>query len=160
MFATNHLGPFLLTNLLLELLKKSAPSRILNITAPSRTHIDFDNLQGAKKFSAYHAFTASKMCNLLFTFSLAGRLKDMGVTVNAVHPGLMRTDLMAEAPAPLRWFFRLISSSPEKAAESPIHYAFSEEVTGNTGRFYARWKTIDPDPYALHKEVQGRLWQV
>lgn len=160
MFATNHLGPFLLTNFLLDLMKKSAPSRIINITAPSRTHIDFDNLQGERKFSALHAFTASKMCNLLFTFSLARRLDGTGVTVNALHPGLMRTDLMAEAPAPLRWFFRIISSSPEKAAESPIHYALSDEVTGTTGGFFARWKTIAPDPYALNKEVQDRLWLV
>lgn len=160
MFATNHLGPFLLTNLLLGLLKKSAPSRIINISAPSRTRIDFDNIQGERKFSAYRAFTASKMCNLLSTFHLARHLEGTGISVKVIHPGLVRTDLMAEAPAPLRWFFRLISVPPEKAADPVIHYALSDEVKGITGKFFGRWRPINPDPYALDKEVQERLRMV
>ena len=74
MFATNHLGPFLLTTLLVDRLKASAPSRVIVVTAPSTTQLDFDDLQGARKFSALRAFGASKMCNLLFTFALARRL--------------------------------------------------------------------------------------
>jgi NAD(P)-dependent dehydrogenase (short-subunit alcohol dehydrogenase family) len=75
MFATNHLGPFLLTNLLLDVLERSAPSRVITVTAPSTTQIHFDDLQGEQKFSATQAFGASKTANLLFTYALARRLQ-------------------------------------------------------------------------------------
>src|SRR5437588_3616421 len=113
MFATNHLGPFLLSNLLLDRLKTSAPSRILTITAPSTSMLDFDDLQGEKKFQAFEAFGASKACNLLFTYELARRLEGTGVTVNAIHPGLVRSSIMREAAAPIRWFTSLISAPPK-----------------------------------------------
>src|SRR5947209_6121215 len=86
MFATNHLGPFLLTNLLLERVHASTSGRILTITAPSTTTLDFDDLQGEKQFNALHAFGASKTCNLLFTFELARRLAGTSVTALAIHP--------------------------------------------------------------------------
>ena len=91
MFATNHLGPFLLTNLLLSRLKAANSARILTITAPSTTKIAFEDLQAEHKFSALHAFGASKACNLLFTYELAHRLADTTVTVNAFYPGLVKT---------------------------------------------------------------------
>jgi len=87
MFVTNHLGPFLLTHLLLDPLMTRGSARILNITAPSSTQPDFDDLQREKKFNSLNAFGATKMRNLLFTFELARRLENTGVTVNAVHPG-------------------------------------------------------------------------
>ena len=110
MFATNHLGPFLLTNLLLSRLKAATSARILTITAPSTTRIAFEDLQAEHKFSALHAFGASKACNLLFTYDLAHRLASTTVTVNAIYPGLVKTSLMREAPAPLRWVTSLFSS--------------------------------------------------
>ncbi len=91
MFATNHLGPFLLTNLLLSRLKAANSARILTITAPSTTKIAFEDLQAEQKFSALHAFGASKACNLLFTYELAHRLAGTTVTVNAFYPGLVKT---------------------------------------------------------------------
>src|SRR3989454_3745122 len=92
-FATNHLGHFLLTNLLLDVLKASAPSRVINITSSAHrgTTIDFDDLKGEKKYSGYHAYSQSKLANVLFTYQLAKRLEGTGITVNCLHPGVVRT---------------------------------------------------------------------
>lgn len=158
MFATNHLGPFLLTNLLLDRLKNTASSRILSITAPSTTQLDFDDLQGEKRFNAYTAFGASKMCNLLFTYELARRLEGTDVRANAIHPGLVKSGLMREAAAPIRWFTYLISASPQKAAETPVYYASSPAVEGITGMFFKGREAIDSSPYSEDQEIQKRLW--
>src|SRR5438046_3949167 len=94
-FATNHLGHFLLTNLLLDVLKASAPSRIINITSSAHrgTEMDFEDLQGEKKYSGFHAYSQSKLANVLFTYQLARLLEGAGVTVNCLHPGVARTRL-------------------------------------------------------------------
>jgi NAD(P)-dependent dehydrogenase (short-subunit alcohol dehydrogenase family) len=118
MFATNHLGPFQLTNLLVGLLKSGAPSRVINVTAPSTSKLDLDDLQCEREFRALTAFRRSKMCNLLFTYELARRLQGTGVTVNAFHPGLVRSKLMSEAPALLRLPMRLVPSRRRKRRRS------------------------------------------
>jgi len=103
-FATNHLGHFLLTNLLLDVLKASAPSRIINITSSAHrgTEMDFEDLQGEKKYSGFHAYSQSKLANVLFTYQLAKLLEGTGVTVNCLHPGVVRTgfgkDQLASCP--------------------------------------------------------------
>ena len=160
MFATNHLGPFLFTNLLLGTIKSSAPARILNISAPSTTKLDFDDLQGEKKFSSLHAFGASKMCNLLFTYELARRLEGTKVTCNVIHPGLMKSNLMREANPFLRFFFSLASSSPEKAAETVAYYASASEVEHENGHFFKGRKAATSSEYSRDPEVQSRLWNV
>jgi NAD(P)-dependent dehydrogenase (short-subunit alcohol dehydrogenase family) len=160
MFATNHLGPFLLTSLLLDLLKESSPSRILNITAPSTVRLDFGDLQGEKKFSSLRAFGASKACNLLFTYELSRRLQGTGVTVNAIHPGLVKSNLMRESWAPLRWAIRLASKGPDRAAETMIHYASSSDVEGVTGKFFKGREAIDSSEYTQDHSVQKQLWDV
>jgi retinol dehydrogenase-14 len=160
MFATNHLGPFLLTNLLLESIKAAPSARILNITAPSTTRLDFDDLQGEKRFSAFTAFGASKMCNLLFTYELARQLEGTNTTVNAVHPGLVKSNLLNESPAIVRWLSRLFSASPERAAETPVYLASSPELEGITGKFFKGRRPIDSDAYSMDRQVQQRLWDV
>lgn len=160
MFATNHLGPFLLTNLLYDLLELPTPSRILTITAPSTTKLNFDDLQGTQHWNALHAFGASKMCNLLFTFELARRLEGTGVTVNAVHPGLVKSSLMREAFPPIRWLTNLVASSPEKAAAGPVHLASAPEVAEVTGSFFKGKQQIAASDYACAPAVQRRLWRV
>ena len=128
MFATNHLGPFLLTNLLLDVLEHSAPSRVITVTAPSTTRINFEDLQGEQKFNATHAFGATKTANLLFTYALARRLKEPGMTANACHPGLVRTNLMRHAAMPMRLllrFLNLFAASPETAAKGLLEAASS-----------------------------------
>jgi retinol dehydrogenase 14 len=148
MFATNHLGAFMLTNLLLDRLKANAPSRILTISAPSTTPLNFDDLQGAQKFNAFEAFGASKMCNLLFTYELARRLAGTQASANAIHPGLVKSQIMREATAPVRWLTYLMSSAPEKAARVPVYYASSSEVEGVSGKFFKGKRTIESNAYS------------
>jgi NAD(P)-dependent dehydrogenase (short-subunit alcohol dehydrogenase family) len=159
MFATNHLGPFLLTNLLLDELRAGAAARVVNITAPSTTRLVFEDLQGEGVFNVVDAFGASKMCNLLFTFELARRLERSGVSVNAVHPGLVRSNLMREAPAIVRAAFRLFSAPPRRAADGPIYVASSRELAGATGLFFKGKQTIEPPTYARNPQVQRELWE-
>lgn len=160
MFATNHLGPFLLTNLLLDMLKASTPARILVVTAPSTTRLDFDDLQGKRRFRPLIAFGASKMCNLLFTYDLAQRLKGSGITVNAVHPGVVKSSLMKDAPLPVRWLTRVVGRSPEEAAETLVYLASSPEVAGVTGAFFKDKRPIDSNAYSHDQKVQQRLWEI
>jgi NAD(P)-dependent dehydrogenase (short-subunit alcohol dehydrogenase family) len=158
MFATNHLGPFLLTWLLLDALKAGAPSRVLTITAPSTVPLDFDDLQGEKKFVSSQAFGASKAANLLFTFALARRLKGSGITANAIHPGLVRSGLMRHAPAPIRWVTYLASAPPERAVAPIVRVATEPEFATESGGFFLRGRAIDPPPYTRDVSVQERLW--
>jgi NAD(P)-dependent dehydrogenase (short-subunit alcohol dehydrogenase family) len=160
MFATNHLGPYLLTNLLLSRLKASPAARILTITAPSTTKIAFEDLQAKHKFSALHAFGASKAANLLFTYDLARRLSGTNVTVNAFFPGLVKTALMREAPAPLRWLNPLFGTSPEQVAQSLVYYAASPDAQAMTGLFFnKRRQAIESSSYTKDRVIQQRLWE-
>jgi NAD(P)-dependent dehydrogenase (short-subunit alcohol dehydrogenase family) len=99
------------------------------------------------------------MCNLLFTNELARRLAGTGVTANAIHPGLVRSTIMREAPAPLRWITYLVSASPEKAAETPVYWASAPEGEAITGQFLKGRKTIASPAYAQDPAVQRRLWE-
>ena len=160
MFVTNYLGPFLLTNLLLESLKSNTPSRIITLSAPSTTKIDIENLQGEKHFGALTAFGASKMADIMFTYNLARRLEGTGVSANVLFPGVMKTDLMRAAP----WFAKLITAiigkSPEKGAEAAVYLASSPEVEGITGRFFRGKKLSDSNAYSHDQSLQQRLWDV
>ncbi len=158
MFATNHLAPFLLTNLLLEPLKASGEGRIINLTAPSTTLVHFDDLQSEKSYRALWAFGATKMANLLFTFELARRLEGEPVTVNAVHPGLVRTGLMQEAPALLRWMTRFGSATPAVAALPIAELALSPAWAGQSGKFFRAGKEIAAPAWALERAHQQQLW--
>jgi NAD(P)-dependent dehydrogenase (short-subunit alcohol dehydrogenase family) len=160
MFATNHLGPFRLTHLLLDALKAGAPARVLTITAPSTVRLDFDDLQGEKRFRATNAFGATKAANLLFAFALARRLEGTGVTSSAIHPGLVRSKLMRHAPAPLRWLSYLTSAPPQRAVEPILDVAADPAYAGRTGRFYLRGKEIDPPAYTREQATQDRLWAI
>lgn len=164
MFATNHLGPFLLTNLLLERLKAGAQAdgsaRILNITAPSTVQLDFDDLQGEGKFNSLNAFGATKMANLLFTFALARRLENTGITVNAIHPGLTRSGLMKESFPLLRLFIWLLSSTPRKITKKIVPVALARNFEQTTGKFLYRGKEIEAPIYAHDPEAQQKLWDV
>ncbi len=160
MFATNHLGPFLLTNLLLERLRASGAGRVLTVSAPSTVRLDFEDLQGERRFRALNAFGASKAANLLFTFELARRTGAAAVTANAVHPGLVRTALMREAPAPLRWLTGLRGAPPARAAAEIAPLLTSPAYGTANGRFFHRGREIDPPPYTRDPEIGRRLWQV
>jgi len=158
MLATNVLGPFLLTNLLLDRLQAARSARILVLSAPSTVKLDFDDLQSERRFRSLTAFGATKAAGLVFTFELAHRLEGTGVTANAVHPGLVRTNLMREAPAPLRWATWLASAPPHRAAAAISPLVLSPEYAGPSGRFFRRGKEIEPPPYTRDRDVARRLW--
>jgi NAD(P)-dependent dehydrogenase (short-subunit alcohol dehydrogenase family) len=159
-FALNHLAYFLLTNQLLDRLMRTGSARILNVTAPATTKIHFDDLQGERRYRPFTAFGASKVANLMFTFELARRLDGTGVTVNAIHPGRVRSSIMREAPAPFRMVTWLVSGSAEPAGRSVADLATAPELAGSSGRFYHGRKEIQATAEATNTQLQRRLWQV
>lgn len=160
MFATNHLAPFLLTNLLLPSLRAHGAARILTLTAPSTVRLDFDDLQGTSRFRALTAFGATKAADLLFAFELARRLAGTRLTSNAVHPGLARTSLMRQAPAILRLPVRLFSRTPDRVAARIAPLVLDEKYAAETGQFFHNGEAMDPPPYTRDADVQRRLWEV
>ena len=163
-FAVNHLAPFLLTNLLLDLLKTSAPARIINVTssAHSRFSIDFNNLQGEKKFSAYRAYSMSKLANILFTYELAKRLDGTGITVNCLHPGIVATNLMRESPSLIRLAWKIMSPffiSPDKSADICAYLASSPLVKNTTGKYFVKHKNwISGERRIVEKKSSSRSY--
>ncbi|HSL43402.1 MAG TPA: SDR family NAD(P)-dependent oxidoreductase [Anaerolineales bacterium] len=164
MFAANHLGPFLLTNLVLELLQAAVQvngsARILNMTAPSTVPLNFDDLQSERNFNSLNAFGASKTANLLFTFELARRLENTGITVNAIHPGLARSALMKEGNFMMRLFTRLASPPPEKVTGDILQVATAPEFAKTSGKFLHKGKEIEAPAYAYDRDAQQRLWEM
>jgi NAD(P)-dependent dehydrogenase (short-subunit alcohol dehydrogenase family) len=141
-FQVNHLAPFLLTNLLLPLLKKSAPTRIVSVSSAlhSKTILDFENLQGEKSFSGIQAYALSKLGNIYMTLELAEKLAGSGVTVNCLHPGGVDTKM-------LRTAMHMTGISVEEGAAPSVYLASSPDVAEVTGKYF------------YHKEV-GRLSEI
>jgi NAD(P)-dependent dehydrogenase (short-subunit alcohol dehydrogenase family) len=163
MFATNHLGPFILTNELLDFLKAGKPSRILTVSAPSSTKIQFEDLPGLKKFSGgfLGAFGSSKMMNLMFTYTLARRLKDTGVTANVFHPGLVKSDLLKESPALMYRFFKLVSAKPDRAAKMLCSLVLDSRYESTNGRFFRYdGKELKSNKYSYDEILQEKLWSM
>jgi NAD(P)-dependent dehydrogenase (short-subunit alcohol dehydrogenase family) len=165
-FALNHLNYFLLTSLLLDLLKASAPARIINVSsnAHERARIDFDNLQGEKHYDGLKAYGQSKLANLLFTYELARRLEGIGVTVNAVHPGFVATGF-ARNNGPIynvgTWMAgRLFGRTPERGAQTSIYLASSPEVEGLSGKYFVDCRPAESKPQSHDRLVAEKLWQV
>jgi NAD(P)-dependent dehydrogenase (short-subunit alcohol dehydrogenase family) len=166
-FALNHLNYFLLTNLLLDLLKASAPARIVNVSSGAHTgteSMDFDNLQGEKRFAGMGAYSQSKLANLLFTYELARRLKGSGVTVNALHPGYVDTGF-AQNNGPLfkvgaKLSGRIFGRTPEEGAATSIYLASSPEVEEVSGQYFIDCKPAESSPASHDMTAAERLWQV
>uniref|UniRef100_A0A250XX64 Retinol dehydrogenase 13 n=1 Tax=Castor canadensis TaxID=51338 RepID=A0A250XX64_CASCN len=168
-FGVNHLGHFLLTNLLLDKLKASAPSRIINVSSLAHIagHIDFDDLNWQKrKYNTKEAYCQSKMAVVLFTKELSRQLQGTGVTVNAVHPGVARTELgrhtgmhnSAFSSFMLGPFFWLLFKSPQLAAQPSTYLAVAEELEGVSGKYFDGLKEKAPAPEAEDEEIARRLW--
>jgi retinol dehydrogenase 14 len=163
--AVNHLAGFLLTNLLLDRLKASAPARI--ITVSSGTHhrgtINFDDLQGEQDYSAQRAYTQSKLANVMFTYELARRLHGTGVTATTLHPGVVRTGFAAEDPSPM-WkivlpLIRPFLKTPQQGAATSIHLASSPDVEGITGKYFANRRPEMSSRSSYDETAAVRLWQ-
>jgi NAD(P)-dependent dehydrogenase (short-subunit alcohol dehydrogenase family) len=157
MLATNHLAPFLLTNLLRDRL--TGAGRVITVTAPSSTRVDIEQLLSKDRFSPLRTFGATKAANLLFTFELARRAKRWDVRASAYHPGLVRSDLMREAPRPIRWLTRIVSGSPNRAAEDLAELATSPAFQSTTGWLFKGTRRIDPPKTTLDLEAQHGLWK-
>jgi NAD(P)-dependent dehydrogenase (short-subunit alcohol dehydrogenase family) len=164
-FATNHLGHFLLTNLLLDMLKASAPSRIINLTSSAHygTEMNFEDLQGEKKYSGYHAYSQSKLANVLFTYQLAKQLEGTGITVNCLHPGVVRTGFGRDQRGLMSILVtvaRPFMISPDRAARAAIYLATSPELAGVTGKFFSRGKEQKSSAESYDAASAERLWNV
>jgi NAD(P)-dependent dehydrogenase (short-subunit alcohol dehydrogenase family) len=163
-FAVNHLAPFLLTNLLLDLMKASAPSRIVNVSSDASLQgtIHFEDLHGEQRGVA-DAYQQSKLANVLFTVALAKRLEGTGVTANALHPGWVGTNIGANNGFPftlVRPIILMLGMTAEKGAETQVYLATSPEVAGVSGGFFFRKKPWKPNPLVNDDATVERLWRV
>jgi NAD(P)-dependent dehydrogenase (short-subunit alcohol dehydrogenase family) len=165
-FALNHLAYFLLTNLLLDVLKASAPARVVNTSSElhKKAHLDFDDLQNARGYRGMDAYHQSKLANVLFTYELARRLEGTGVTANAFSPGLVATNLGMNnrglSPLMKRLVDRLIGVSPEEGAQTGVYLATSPEVSGVTGKYFVKQEAVLSSPETYDEAIAARLWQV
>ncbi len=167
--ATNHLAPFLLTNLLLDLVRSAPAGRIVDVASSSHaSRIEWENLEGERGYDFFRAYALSKTCNILFTYELARPLAGTRVTVNAASPPPTLTDFgrgQGGALAAMRGLIHVlaflgIAGRPERGARTIIHLACSEEVAGTTGRFFFRGRERKTKPITYDAEVAARLWQV
>jgi NAD(P)-dependent dehydrogenase (short-subunit alcohol dehydrogenase family) len=164
-FAVNHLGYFLLTRDLLDLMKSSAPARIVNVASDAhrRGHIDFNDLNLENGYGGWKAYSQSKLANVLFTYELARRLEGTGVTANCLHPGVVGTNLFNSVGGLLGKIVRLFTPfmrTPEKGADTIIWLASSPEVEGVTGKYFADRKEQATNPESYDTAVAARLWEV
>lgn len=165
-FGVDHLAPFLLTNLLLDLLKKSAPSRIVNVSSAGHalSKMNFDDLQGQRRYTAMGAYGQAKLANVLFTYELARRLRGTGVAVNALHPGGVASNFgagQAGLLAPIiRFFITRFGITPEQGAQTSVYLASSPDVAGVTGKYWDKSKPVRSSPASYDNAAAERLWQV
>lgn len=164
-FAMNHLGLFLLSELLTPALQKGAPARIINLSSDAHRAggINFDDLQSERGYSSFRVYSNSKLMNLLFTKELSRRLADQKITVNAVHPGMVASDFMSK-PGIMgkiaNAFVSIFGISPEAGARTSIFLASSPEVEGVTGKYFVKSKARTPSKAAQNDESARRLWEV
>ena len=164
-FAVNHLSYFMLTLLLLDRIKQSAPARIVNVASAAHFWgtMDFDDLEGARRYRSRQSYGQSKLANILFTYELARRLEGAGVSVNCAHPGAVATGLGANNGMLAKLLMPLIGlfmRSPEQGAETQIYLACSPEVEGISGKYFVDCKPAQSSPESYNIEVARRLWEV
>jgi len=162
-FAVNHLAPFLLTNLLLDMLKKSAPSRIVNVGSAAHRmgKIDFEDLQREnKKGRPMGLYGNSKLAMILVSYELSRKLEGSNVTVNVLHPGLINTNLGRDRSSTSKGFASKFFKSPEIGAETSIFLATSPEVEGITGKYFTKKKEKDSSKKSYNEEYAKRLWEI
>jgi short-subunit dehydrogenase len=160
MFATNHMAVFQLTYRLLDLIKASPNGKVITVTAPSSTKLNFDDLNGSTKFSSLSAFGASKMANLLFTFRLSRELENTQASACAFFPGLVKSNLMNEMPRIMSGLFKLIASSPEAASKALVALFHRDKNSLNGKFFNKKGAELKASPYAYDQSVQDKLFHV
>ncbi len=156
-FAVNYLAPFLLTSLLLPLLRRSAPSRVVNVSSAGQSPVDFEDVMLERGYQPMRAYSQSKLAQVLFTFELADRLRaegEEGVTVNALHPAtLMPTKMVRQS-------FGRKMSDVEEGVEATVRLAVGADVDGITGRYFDGLEESQPLSQAQDPEARRRLWEL
>lgn len=166
--ATNHLGPFLLTNLLLPLLKRSAPSRILVTSSWAHTFestFDLENVNSEKVYSHLRVYNVTKLANVMFVRELAKQLEGTNVTVNALHPGFTETALFRQLPKALNVLvkpvFFFLAKTPIQGAQTTIFLAASQSPAALvSGRYFSKMREVEPSNLAKDDQVARRLWEI
>ncbi len=153
-FAINHLSCFLQTGLLLDLIKNSSYSRIVNVASQAHaSQLEFENLQGEKYYDGYDAYSRSKLCNIMFTYTLSQKLEGTGITANVLHPGVINTKLLHEG-------FGMGGSTLTQGSKTSIYLASSEEVAFESGKYFSnQWLTRSAG-ISYDLKVQEKLWDV
>lgn len=165
-FLVNYLAPFLLTNLLLLTIRASAPARIVNVTSEAEKfgQIDFNDLRFTHGYFGMKAYSRSKLAILVFSYELARRTAGSGVTVNAVHPGHIATDIWKTnfsvfGPL-LKWVMSLFALTPEEGADTLIYLASSPDVVDISGKFFVGRQAVASSPQSYDKSLAKQLWEV
>ena len=164
-FALNHLAPYLLTRLLLDRLRESAPARVVTVSsgAQSMGRIDLDDLQAERRYNGQRAYNQSKLANVLFTYELARRLEGTGVTANVLHPGVVRTRFGQEDSG--RWMRLMLPvvkpfmKSPEEGARTSVHVASAPELAEVTGTYFADSEPKRSSRRSYDEATARRLWE-
>lgn len=164
-FATNHLAPFLLTNLLLDNLKASSGARIVNLASEAARmgKINFADINFKNSYTPMKAYCQSKLANILFTLELSKQLRETNITVNCMHPGVVNTGFGKELKGFAKFFFSTLSSllrKPEKGAETAIWLSSSPEVEGITGKYFQDKKVLKMQPHYIDMEITKKLWEL
>lgn len=167
-FALNHISYFLLTHLLLDNLKQTAQrqgeARIINVSSSAHRGAQFNGPDEANAYSSTRSYGKSKLANVLFTYDLARRLEGTGITVNAVHPGLVDTGFGSEFKGFLGWLIRAlqmtVARSPEKGAETLVYLASSPEVRGVGAKYWKDKKQVESSKASFDAAQQRRLWEL
>ena len=164
-FAVNHLAYFLLTNLLLDVLKLNQPSRVINVSSQAHrwASLDFDDLQSKKRYRRSEVYAKTKLANILFTYELARRLNGVGVTANCLDPGVVSTNLLADfagIPRLLKFATRVAGMSVEDGARTSTHVAISEVLENVSGKYFVSKQIIDSSPASYDEKSARRLWDI
>jgi len=166
-FALNHLSYFLLTSCLLDLLKLKNHARIINVSsiAHKSAIIDFNDIQNEKKYKPFKAYGQSKLANILFTYSLAKQLYGTGITVNAIHPGLISSNLIRNNNPGLggrflAYMHHLIGKRPEIAANAITHLASSPDLINVSGKYFEGSIQIPSSEYSYNQGIWQKLWNI
>lgn len=165
-FGVNHVAPFLLTNELLDLLKASAPARIVNVSSEAHRHarMNWEDLQFAStQYKGFRAYGQSKLANVLFTYELARRLEGTGVTANALHPGVVASGFGQTYPGALSFLVKVAKPfllTNEQGARTSVHVASSPEVEGVTGKYFAKCRPVRSNAVSYDQASQRKLWSL
>jgi NAD(P)-dependent dehydrogenase (short-subunit alcohol dehydrogenase family) len=162
-FFVNHLAYFLLTGMLFDKLRASAPARVVNVasTAHSSGVIDFDDLQMTRRYRGWEMYANTKLMNILFTYELARRAEGTGVAANCLHPGVIHTNLLRHFSSALNVAFHATQrffKQPDEGAEMPVYLASSPKVEGVSGKYFRRGSPMGTTAISNDRAVQGRLW--